>query len=460
MSENSFMLLSRTKGPLINVDGETSESLLQQTLANRAFFKSTPSLAPSIQSSINSYKNEYVFEPISQKPKSNPNLSAHQRELFTPDSLESTLSSCSLTDSDDENNIINRDKESLDEEDEHVKSKTDSGLSLSPQLTHSSSTSDDKHFDLDIDFETDEEICQLTENKNETSISILEKLDKINRLQQKINDINLKIKSIDMNSDDQNCDLDQQEKNFDENFRNRNNQTRMAIRTQQSHNFHDDQNNQSSSSSNNNNNNNKNIDDDDDDHIDFDQDNYDEYSDDEDEQNEDDYYTIVQQAQPIKKYASTGFLFNRFGSYLAPIEEAPEEMLKSSSNSSIVSTDSSDYLLPQSAAAYLTKKTSTSCFNLELRDKSETSSSDHSSNQATNTLINSTFNAVDAAKLVDHDLFWADVPDSSLFIEREEFVDSSSLIESLYVEKGDLILLIFAKVKHQQNYYTSNKKFF
>ena len=499
MSQNSFMLLSETKGPLIKLDdndnySQINESALQQRLANRTFFKSTPSLAPSIQSSIYLYKNtnanyiNYEFKPIRQKPKSNPNLSATlvSRELFTPDSLESLSSTCSLSESDDnstsnnnnnnKNNIINRDKESLCEEDEQVNSKTDSGLSISPQLTHSSTNSEDKHFDLDIDFETDEEICQLTE-RNESSI-ILEKLEKINRLQEKINDINQKIKSIDMNSNsnyysidhvnktnnninniDQNDkdnewnDTDENEqKVFDEKFRNRNNQTRMGVRAKLEILDDDDDDEDTDNQNVNDSNPNKQhfetnyLSDEDQQYQqdeEDDDDNYENYEDDEDEHDQEECYTIIRQAQPIRKYASTGFLFNRYGSYLAPIEESPEEALKSSSsNSSILSTDSSDYLTQPTT---FTRKTSTSCFNLEFRIKSETCNISTQTNEITKNNVN----ASNSANLIldyhdqDHfnydDLLWPEaVHDFSLLIEREEFVDSSSLIQSYKSSKGDL----------------------
>ena len=66
------------------------------------------------------------------------------------------------------------------------------------------------------------------------------------------------------------------------------------------------------------------------------------------------------QAQPMqKKYASTGFLFNRFGGYLAPIEESAEESLYIPNQSSHIIN------FTNSNTNKVSMKGSASCFNLD-----------------------------------------------------------------------------------------------
>lgn len=84
-----------------------------------------------------------------------------------------------------------------------------------------------------------------------------------------------------------------------------------------------------------------------------------------DEDDDDDIGDFYRQAQPVilgKKFASTGFLFHRFGGYLAPIEEHDcEESLKSSRSSSSTSLLSQQNIDTQQNVSI---KGSTSCFNL------------------------------------------------------------------------------------------------
>jgi hypothetical protein len=89
------------------------------------------------------------------------------------------------------------------------------------------------------------------------------------------------------------------------------------------------------------------------------------------------------QAKPIhKKYASTGFLFHRFGGYLAPIDEDTEEQVSSSGNTttqnvnkddltpmnemSNLNNDNSDIDMVGFPSNNISTKGSASCFNLTL----------------------------------------------------------------------------------------------
>lgn len=341
--------------------------------------------------------------------KQNESISIHTRELFTPDSLESSISSCLNSDDSDE------DKDSYSNQ---HKSKTDSALTQS-----SSSSCKQSGLDLEADFETDEEICQINTEpviKLNESTLILEKIDKINKLQEKINDINNKIKSIDMNSpvvntntnknyyclhqdilegingindeEDKNNDddsddsevnstngmyyvnpeyceddedeysgdeilrekfskefkkplknraYDEDEEKINESYRDRNNQTRLGVRRE--------------------------VDEGSDSDEDY------EYPQNDDSNDEDDFVVntdqiVYKQAQPVhKKFASTGFLFHRFGCYLAPIEEGPEDLATQDDASESTSNSNLNEFVDQKQSN-MNKRASTSCFNLDCKN--------------------------------------------------------------------------------------------
>lgn len=561
------------------LDQTSNQNLLNQ---NDFHFNSTSNLASKQKQ--NEQQQQFLQDTLTSLN--------HTRELFTPDSLESSISSC-LTDSDED-----KDSSSLNQQDTSLNqlksAKTDSGLSVSPQLTQSSSSSSscskqanetNLNDDLEVDFETDEEICQITINKSNKTNSeneltesslILEKINKINKLQEKINDINNKIKSIDMNgniassesknnnnnknyyclhqdildsmkldlneldetqtnnqpqSDDSedtnsdgicfyinpkyceddeeeensyinknvskqfnkefkksitnrinqlnensNClyrnrmeeaDADQEDNEFEEsdfyldksknqNYRNRNNQTRLGLRSSQESDSDEDGEIQ-----------NQNNDDLTDGYYQDENDSNQDDDDDEDFLLSNEHITY-KQAQPVhKKFASTGFLFHRFGAYLAPIEEGPEDSLQtansnheecrsSSPQTSDLSSSNSNLIEESTTNQYnFSKKGSASCFNLDF--KSFTNSSEINemllitqTNQNTPTTTTTSIeNNISAFTNNIDDLV------SSCYLDREEFVDNSSLNESdclgfkgetniqNEITQGDLITLRF-----------------
>ena len=87
------------------------------------------------------------------------------------------------------------------------------------------------------------------------------------------------------------------------------------------------------------------------------------------------------QAQPVhKKYASTGFLFHRFGGYLAPIDEDVEEQMGNTENVETPGTSRATQSDEQNLATRI--KSATSCFNLSGSSVSYNISSSQNENMS------------------------------------------------------------------------------
>jgi len=371
--------------------------------------------------------------------------------LFTPDSLESVSSSCSSSTpslSEDLDNdeipvgVINTQEDQKNNNNNNINVlNLISKLEDVPHIEHvktieiNNEILEQKEFELNekqileeeneeeaeviIEEDDDDEIEEdyLVNGTNDTSL-ILEKIRKINKLQEKINDINNKIKTIDMNGNPISAegttsasttnqttsyyclnqgisfDLDQEDEQQQEQKSNLVNNEQDGINCYVNPNYCDDddddddddedENSQAEDNEENerlnymkrqmlkNSNNTDyrslnnqtrlgNYDCDDEDDDDDDEDDDDDYDDDD----EDDIGGFYKHAQPVvlgKKYASTGLLFHRYGGYLAPIEENDLEYnldssLSSSSSSKSSSISSLNQSLPQQIQLHPTVET-------------------------------------------------------------------------------------------------------
>lgn len=179
-------LLNSTKSKNNSVSSDSSSSLSPTTLSEQSQTTSPVASSPNSCTPVNtSPKNNteisknLIFSPILESPDSNQQRS---EIVYTPDSLESSNSTSSSL-----SNL-------LDEE------------TASKSYNSNNSAKKSKPLEIEDDLEADEEIRQINDHNkpkneqlNDTSL-ILEKIKKINQLQEKINDINNKIKSIDMTS--------------------------------------------------------------------------------------------------------------------------------------------------------------------------------------------------------------------------------------------------------------------
>ncbi len=262
------------------------------TILKQSSTDSTCSLSPTTTTTTSDHSNPAV-----------PTISRDRSEtVYTPDSLESFIQS---SNSSSYSNL----KDFEDVVADHNQIQT---------LIQCTAQAD---LEADLEIELINNETPLTLKDTDSSL-IMEKIKKINQLQEKIDDISDKIKQIDMSGDesptlryyinpkycedDEEIEMDDSENDeldnscLSERFRSMNNQTAFGmVKSGQKMDFVDDE----------------------------DEENEDEfYEEDEEDDEDDDLIYGYKQAQPVgKKYASTGFLCHRFGGYLAPIEESQDE---------------------------------------------------------------------------------------------------------------------------------------